>query len=115
MSQQEAQEGPASAPKSTQRRNPINNPVVRNVGNKTSLRRAVDAMCAHCMGCTADRIEPGFREEIRNCTAPTCPLWHFRPYQTKEKAPARTEALEIATSAKGGVRDYTSRGAQCDE
>jgi len=41
-------------------------------------------MCAHCMGCTKDHIEPGFRECIRNCTAPSCPLYFYRPYQDKE-------------------------------
>ena len=69
------------------------NPVSRHFAlltiNRRSMRAAFDAMCAHCMGCTAkeqgygeeDWIEPGFRKLIRNCTSPGCPLWEFRPYQ----------------------------------
>ena len=54
--------------------------------NKTknhSLRAHINAMCAHCMGCTMDHMEPGFSQEIRNCTAPNCPLYAVRPYQEK--------------------------------
>ncbi len=51
---------------------------------KRTRQRAIKAMCAHCMGCTKDHIEPGFRECIRNCTAPNCPLYFYRPYQDKE-------------------------------
>lgn len=77
----EQQEAPSSALDSTISARPEYNPVVRNIGNSKSLRGALDAMCAHCMGCTADHIEPGFRESIRDCSAPACPLWQFRPYQ----------------------------------
>jgi len=45
--------------------------------------KAIKAMCAHCMGCTRDHIEAGFRENIRNCTSTGCPLYLFRPYQKK--------------------------------
>jgi len=77
------------APKSNLERN--DNPVSRffaitNHGKK--LRQAgINAMCAHCMGCTAkeqgekDWIEPGFREQIRGCSSFGCPLWGLRPYQ----------------------------------
>jgi hypothetical protein len=51
---------------------------------KRTRQRAIKAMCAHCMGCTKDHIEQGFRESIRNCTAPNCPLYFYRPYQDKE-------------------------------
>jgi hypothetical protein len=72
---------------------PVNNPVKRYyVNESTSSRKAaIDAMCASCMGCSAseqgarfdDWIEPGFRDQIRNCSAPHCPLHSFRPYQEK--------------------------------
>ena len=64
------------------------NPIKRYYA-KPTRKTAIFAMCAHCMGCTAteqgngqeDHLEPCFRIEIRNCTAPGCPLFHFRPYQ----------------------------------
>ena len=89
---QQGQEGPISELDSTilvkPKATPNHNPYDRNLGNTTSLRTALNAMCAHCMGCTEGYMEPGFREEIRNCTAPKCPLWHFRPYQQKaQEAP----------------------------
>jgi hypothetical protein len=45
--------------------------------------KAIKAMCAACMGCTRDDIEPGFRRLIRECTSVKCPLHQFRPYQAK--------------------------------
>jgi hypothetical protein len=61
------------------------NPVAKiaAVGKSPSLRLHINAMCAYCMGCTADRMEPGFRRLIRHCSAEACPLWAVRPYQTK--------------------------------
>lgn len=58
-----------------------NNPVKRNCA-KTTRKRAIDAMCAHCVGVTAaeqgkgfsDHLEPGFRASIRHCTVTHCPL-----------------------------------------
>ena len=56
---------------------------------KPTRKTAINAFCSYCMGCTAveqnngqkDHLEVGFRSEIRNCTAPACPLFSFRPYQ----------------------------------
>lgn len=64
---------------------PEHNPVARlaAMGEKPGLRACINAMCAHCMGCTADHLEPGFRAQIRACTAPACPLHPVRPYQAK--------------------------------
>ncbi len=50
----------------------------------SSMRAAINAMCAHCMGCSADHMEPGYKEDIKNCTSTACPLWHFRPYKVKD-------------------------------
>lgn len=79
---QERQEGPRSGPESTIPTKPVHNPCQRNIGNIKSLRRALDAMCAHCMGCSEVHIEIGYRDDIRTCSAFKCPLWHFRPYQS---------------------------------
>lgn len=42
-----------------------------------SLRKAVSAFCLDCVGHVPD--------EIRNCSAPDCPLWAVRPYRSKPK------------------------------
>ena len=64
------------------------NPIKRYYAKK-GRKNAIYAFCSHCMGCTAseqgngqtDHLEPGFRTEIRNCSAPGCPLFDYRPYQ----------------------------------
>ena len=72
---------------------PETNPVKRFYKNgKKGWRAAINAMCAHCMGCSThlqgpgfvDHIEPGFRVQIRDCSSPGCPLHHLRPYQDKD-------------------------------
>jgi hypothetical protein len=77
--------------KKTSERN--HNPVSRYFGllakGYPTRKTAIDAMCAHCMGCTAkeqgfcdgDHIEDGFREQIRSCSSLGCPLRAFRPFQ----------------------------------
>ena len=64
---------------------PETNPILRFLKEPT-LKRAVAAKCAECMGCTRTAIAEGFRKEIRDCSSRTCPLWAFRPYQAKEGA-----------------------------
>lgn len=66
---------------------PEHNPIVRLRAHPTR-KKAIDAMCAHCMGCTDDEIESGFKRLVRECTSHRCPLWQFRPYQTKEQKDA---------------------------
>jgi hypothetical protein len=55
------------------------NPVVRNIGNTSSRTLAIHAMCAHCMGCTREHVEQGWRNEVDHCSAQHCPLFEFRP------------------------------------
>ena len=57
------------------------NPVKRASTAPVTPKKAIAAMCASCMGCTKDHIEEGFKNEIRNCSAPHCPLYLFRPYK----------------------------------
>lgn len=57
------------------------NPILQAERKPQSKVAAIKAMCAHCMGCTKDRAEPGFRQEIRDCTAYACPLHRHRPFQ----------------------------------
>ena len=46
---------------------------LRAVTGKASLRGAIKAQCLECMGWS--------RGDVRECTAPACPLWLYRPYQ----------------------------------
>jgi hypothetical protein len=41
-----------------------------------SPRAAIKAMCLCCVGYD--------RASITNCTGYSCPLWHYRPFQTKD-------------------------------
>jgi len=50
------------------------NPVARFYTLAPTRTRAIEAKCAECMGCTKDHLEEGFKNEIRFCTAPHCPL-----------------------------------------
>lgn len=43
---------------------------------KPTRKHAIDAMCHECMG-----NEVGVMEMIRECSAPRCPLYQFRPYK----------------------------------
>ena len=54
------------------------NPVERVFALPPSRKRAIEAMCASCMGCTNNPLECGFKKGIRNCTAPHSPL-HPQP------------------------------------
>ena len=63
------------------------NPVERFFALAPSRKRAIEAMCASCMGCTKDHLEEGFKKEIRDCTSPQCPLHRLRPYQVIENIP----------------------------
>lgn len=63
---------------------PEYNPIIKLKKNPTSLRKSINAFCAQCMGCTEAAVEPGFRNEIRDCTAKHCALWNVRPHQEKD-------------------------------
>ena len=75
------------------------NPILR-LRAKPSRTNAIKAKCAECMGCTADRLERGFRELIRACTSKACPLHAYRPYQANLSAkPQKNRPLDC----KGGA------------
>jgi len=63
------------------------NPVERNLALPPNRKRAIEAMCVSCMGCTKDHLKDGFRKEIRYCSAQRCPLHSFRPYRLFENIP----------------------------
>lgn len=60
----------------------ITNPLIKYV-EKPTRSNAIKAKCVECMGCTNYHLEPGFREEVRNCTSTSCPLYRYRPYQRR--------------------------------
>jgi len=62
------------------------NPVERFFALPPSRKRAIEAMCASCMGCAKDHLEEGFKSEIRNCSAQHCSLHAHRPYQGIEES-----------------------------
>lgn len=43
---------------------------------KCSPRQAIKAFCLECMG-----LE---KEDVKGCNAPACPLFEYRPYQTRK-------------------------------
>lgn len=64
---------------------PEHNPIVKFL-NAPTAGKAIKAKCSECMGCTKDRIEPGFKQSIRDCTSYQCPLYAFRPYRPRKTA-----------------------------
>ncbi len=52
------------------------------LGNKSSLRKAVNAKCWDCCGEGLTFPESkGVRVEIKNCQITNCSLYNFRPYK----------------------------------
>lgn len=56
------------------------NPAAR-FAEKPTLRRAVAAMCFRCVGSGYDST---WRNDIKRCSIQDCPLWQYRPYQSKD-------------------------------
>ena len=56
----------------------VMDPVEKAKRNPGSRQLAIAAFCCQCMGGPA---EPGYRNHIRSCTSPACPLFGFRPYK----------------------------------
>ena len=60
----------------------MTNPIDKwEASNKKSYALMTKAKCAECMGCLEGYLEPGFREQISNCSSLKCPLHSKRPYQ----------------------------------
>jgi len=59
------------------------NPIRQLRTKPKSRAAAIKAKCAECFGCTYNHIERGFRASISECSAHSCPLHGFRPYQAK--------------------------------
>jgi hypothetical protein len=61
------------------------NPIKRARDRRTR-KNAINAMCAHCVGCTEISLEQGFKDTIKACTSVECPLYRYRPYQSNSIA-----------------------------
>ena len=58
------------------------NLIKKSLANLNSKAKAIGAFCFHCMGGTKDYMpDPGWKQMIRSCTAPDCPLYPHRPYR----------------------------------
>lgn len=55
------------------------NPWQKWLDNNTR-KTAIEAFCWHCMGGSETEVA-GIRASIRDCTAPECPLYNWRPYK----------------------------------
>ena len=51
-------------------------PLEKAKQNPKSMRLAINAFCYECMG-----FAKSWRTDVRDCTAPNCPLFGFRPYK----------------------------------
>lgn len=49
--------------------------IMRCWARKCSPRQVLKAFCLECVG--------GDRDAIRTCTGYACPIWEYRPFQTK--------------------------------
>lgn len=57
------------------------NPYQKWIENNTR-KTAIEAFCMHCMGTEdPDNPQPGYRTDIKGCTANDCPLYQWRPYR----------------------------------
>ena len=86
------------------------NPVVRVFALTPSRKRAIEAMCASCMGCTKDHLEEGFKSEIRDCSAQHCPLHSLRPYQVSEKSQYANDKRKTGKAMTGLIRPCSLEG-----
>lgn len=39
------------------------------------------AIRAKCWDCEGGDADPGWKQRVRDCVVPGCPLWHVRPYR----------------------------------
>ena len=60
-----------------------------------SRKAAIDAFCLMCVGFE--------RESVRGCTAPDCPLFKFRPYQTDIEEDDRPKRIPTNGFKKRGA------------
>ena len=68
-------------PIGTTKKAPVINPEAR-LAEKHTMKRSITAFCYQCMGRAAS-----WRKDVKNCTAPQCPLYGFRPGKAKKETP----------------------------
>ena len=61
-----------------------NNLMKKAAADPKSKTKAIAAFCFNCMGGTIDELpDPDWKQAIRTCTAPDCPLYPHRPYRSR--------------------------------
>ena len=56
----------------------------KSAAEPKSKAKAIHAFCFNCMGGTIDQLpDGGWKDLIRTCTAPGCPLYPHRPYRER--------------------------------
>ena len=56
----------------------------KSAADPKSKAKAIHAFCFNCMGGTIDQLpDGGWKDLIRTCTAPGCPLYPHRPYRER--------------------------------
>jgi len=70
------------------------NSIRRFEKNGPSRTLAINAKCAECFGCTRDHLEKGFKEAISDCSAYSCSLHSFRPYQAEKSLNSQKSAVK---------------------
>ena len=59
-----------------------NNLMKKAAADPRSKAKAISAFCFHCQGGTIDELpDGGWKQAIRECSAPGCPLFGHRPYR----------------------------------
>lgn len=63
-----------------------NNLIKKANKNPQSKVKAIAAFCFSCFGCTEGEMpDPNWKNFIRECTAPECPLYIHRPYKQRTR------------------------------
>jgi hypothetical protein len=58
--------------------------IKKSKDNPKSKTIAIKAFCFSCMGGTLEEMpDEGWKDDIRTCSAATCPLYRFRPYKKR--------------------------------
>ena len=70
------------------------NPILQFQSRPSSRAYAVKAKCAECVGCTPEHLERGFKDSISSCSAYSCPLYRFRPYQREKSLEGQKTAVQ---------------------
>jgi hypothetical protein len=62
---------------------------------KPTLKRAITAKCCDCMGWEEGKPMPsGLKNDVKECTSESCPLYEFRPWQKVGASESQEESSD---------------------